>query len=87
MPITQSTNIVSTISAIIVDMNAGQMTVNLAQTVEGTQVATQQVVISGGAFTGLLATPVTAGQTLGDEITLAIYNYATTSGAITGAVS
>ena len=87
MPITQSTSLVSTISAIIVDMISGQMTVNLAQSADGLQVATKQVIISGQPFLDLLATQATAGQALGDEITLAIYNYAVSNAELSGVVS
>ncbi len=87
MPITQSTSLVSTISAIIVDMISGQMTVNFIQAVNGSPISTQQIVISGAPFLTLLETQASAGQSLSDEITAAIYNYAVSNNIIIGAIS
>ena len=87
MPVTQATNLVSTISTIHVDMGAMEMSVTFARAVDGVPVDTQKFLVAGESLAALLATQANAGQSLGDEITAAIYNYAVTNGVTAGTVS
>lgn len=87
MPVTQATSIVSTISTIHVDMGSMEMTVTFNRTVDGVNVDTLKFLVAGQSLATLLATQANAGQSLGDEITLAIYNYAVANQVTTGTVS
>lgn len=87
MPITQAASIVSTISRIVFDNDAGTITVTFDQSVSGAPIGQQTITIPGAGMASLLATQATAGQSLGDEITAAIYRYTVANTDITGTVS
>ena len=86
MPITKSSTVTHTLMSINLDMSAMVMTVGFTKHIDGVFESNVSFQITGVDLGTLFATQAAAGQALSDEITVAIYNYAVSSGKISGDV-
>jgi hypothetical protein len=87
MPITKTSTVADVLTTISVDMLAGTMACTFQETIDGVPSKQNSITITGADFAALLATQAAVGQSLADEITIAIYNYASSKGLIPGVVS
>lgn len=87
MPVSKQSQVAYAIGKIEVDMLQMAMTVSFVRTIDGVPDGGAQLSITGGELGALLSTPANAGQALADEISLALYTFATSKGVITGAIS
>jgi hypothetical protein len=87
MPVTKSSTLAAVLTGLVVDMRAGQITVQFTKLVDGEPMGSAEMLLAGPDLGAFLAEMPVAGKPRGTDLTDAFYQKAIDMGVIEGAIS
>jgi len=87
MPVTKTSTLAAVLSGLVVDMRAGQITVQFTRLIDGDPVGSAEMLLAGADLVAFLTAAPDASKTRGADLTDAFYAKAIEMGVIEGTIS